>query len=409
MEPSVSLSKVASKDTSNHSSNDIFDNANVAIWLINANSLRQDLVKHFKNKKRNIVSLLSRCPELIDTFIKKLEVTDVNNYAQKLYAVDTKSQLSRTAKKLFTGVEYSVIADFLNAILSGADEFSFNSSKYAFNGSKIITSVNVKIPRAYLGTWDEWVVTEIERTETVTEKNDYQFELEKIKEQQQIQKKIISIISHDLQSPFNNIIGFSDIMLDRFDDYPKEKILLFLKHINDTASQSYNLLNNLLNWAKLTRENYEVKKNVFNVSNNTDEVLSFFKTEFDTKNIKVFNLTPPQLEINSDVDSFQFVLRNLLSNAIKFSNRNSRIVITANVDEGYTNIHVADEGVGMDESTRLKILESEELYSCAGTCKEKGNGLGLKLCNEFMKRAGALFDIQSEIDKGTTFTISFPN
>jgi len=407
MESSSSLFKTTNKD--NQINRGIFDYTNVAIWIIDAKELHSNLIEHFKNKQRNVSKLISRYPELSDTFIHKLKVADVNSYALKLYGAEDKQQMAGAAKKLFTGVGCTVMSQLFTALLDGSDEFNFNSSKYSFDGNKILTKVSIKIPEHCTDNWDEWIVTEVERNETSSERNNNFSELKKVKEQQQIQKKIISIISHDLQSPFNNIIGFSDIMLDRFDDYPKEKIMLFLRHINDTASQSYNLLNNLLNWAKLTRENYEVRKAHFNVGNNIDEVTSFFKTELDTKNIKIFNLTPPRFTINSDVDSFQFVIRNFLSNAIKFSNRNSRIVITANKEGDKSSISISDEGVGMDNVTKERILNSQELFSSIGTCREKGNGLGLKLCIEFMKRAGAVLDIESEVDKGTVFTITYPS
>lgn len=409
MNSSISLTNPNSKDSLKQIHNDVFNNTNVAIWIIDASELRHKLDKVLVDNKYSILPITNNVPGYVSELKSLIKITDVNDYTLKLYESDCKKLLCKSSSAFFGNLNNESLAEMLESLHRGNLEYSFNTQKETCNGTIINTTVDIKIPQDYSDCWSEWIITETKASEDSLGVQHYIDELNKIKEQQQIQQKIISIISHDLQSPFNNVIGFSDIMLDRFDDYPPQKIKMFLRHINDTAQQSYNLLNNLLNWAKLSRNGYELKKRTFSASNNIEEVMSFFKTELTSKSIKIFNLTPPVMSLYTDIDSFHFVMRNLISNAIKFSDKNSRIAITAEQDKDYTTIIVKDEGIGMDDSTREKILNSEELYSCVGTNKEKGNGLGLKLCLEFLKRSGAKVDIVSAPRKGTSFKISFPN
>ena len=231
----------------------------------------------------------------------------------------------------------------------------------------------------------------------------------KLIESNNTKNKIFNIIAHDLRSPFNAILGFSNLLLENYTRYDEKEKKKYIKVVNNSANQAYNLLDNLLNWART-----QIGKLVFNPKNQSldkifKEVTKLNKNNAKIKNIKLSYSLSEDINIYADYDMMEIILRNLISNAIKFTHKNGEVTINTEQDKHNVIISVSDTGVGIDQEKLQKIFNISEKTSTAGTENEKGTGLGLILCKEFVEKHGGKIWVESEIEKGSKFIFSIPN
>ncbi|MEA4983347.1 MAG: PAS domain-containing sensor histidine kinase [Paludibacter sp.] len=220
--------------------------------------------------------------------------------------------------------------------------------------------------------------------------------------------KFFSIIAHDLKTPFNSIIGFSELLVDRIKENDYDKVAEFAGIILQSSKRAMDLLINLMEWSQLQSGRMNFNPEFFDVSMLIDEVMLLLNGIADQKSIIIENqLTKPVL-VFADKEMISAVMRNLISNALKFTQTGGCLSISAHIKENEVIITVSDNGVGLPEDRINKLFILSESYSTPGTNKEKGTGLGLILCNEFIKKNKGLIWVESEIDKGSSFSFSLP-
>lgn len=219
--------------------------------------------------------------------------------------------------------------------------------------------------------------------------------------------KFFSIISHDLKNPFNTIIGFSGILMNKADTIEKDKLLEFSKLIHDAAASSYEMMQNLFHWAKSQRGKLSPVFAKFNLNDTVNSNIKLFSSQAIKKDIAI-NYQEKNLVINSDINIIDTLIRNLLSNALKFTNRSGQIDIKVYKKQGFVQIEIADNGVGIKKVNRLNIFRVEASKTTYGTEQERGSGLGLILCKELIDLLGGKIWFESEENKGTTFIFSIP-
>jgi signal transduction histidine kinase/ligand-binding sensor domain-containing protein len=226
--------------------------------------------------------------------------------------------------------------------------------------------------------------------------------------------KLFSIIAHDLSNPFNTILGFSDLLTQNFDKMKDKDKIRLIGIINSSSVKFYSLLQNLLLWARTqTKRLSHLPENV-NLRNAINDILDLLKAGFTQKNITVSFDSLDDIIVYADVEMTKTILRNLLNNAIKFTPVNGNIDISlSNKHNGEKKgneifISIKDSGVGISPDTMPDILESGPITPGEGTEGERGTGLGLTICKEFLKINGGRLLIESEEGKGSTFTFSLP-
>lgn len=230
----------------------------------------------------------------------------------------------------------------------------------------------------------------------------------KLKESNALKDKLFSIIAHDLRSPFNNIMGFTKLLIENTKDFGDPKFTKYLEIINSTASNTIVLLDNLLSWAKsesgqiyFNPENQILSfiiKEVFELSNSVAQKKNIVLNYFESEEIVVF----------ADQNMILTILRNLISNAIKFTNSYGKIDVYASQVDRFIEIAVSDNGVGIDEDTQKKLFNLTTIKSTQGTANEKGTGLGLILCKDFVEKHGGIIWVESILGKGSTFKFKLP-
>lgn len=220
--------------------------------------------------------------------------------------------------------------------------------------------------------------------------------------------RFISILGHDLISPFNTLLGYSDLLLQEIRNLEPAEIESQLKHINSAAKNNYDLLVELLIWARTHSGKIPFNPQNVSFTNVCQDTLKALLPVADLKNIRINSSSADNIIVFADIDMLKTILRNLISNAIKFTNINGVINISAQEISGNMTISVSDNGVGMEPDRILGLFDISKVISTTGTAEEKGTGLGLLLCSEFVEKHKGIIWVESEKGKGSNFKFTLP-
>lgn len=221
--------------------------------------------------------------------------------------------------------------------------------------------------------------------------------------------KLLSIIAHDLKTPFTAIIGYSDLLVQSYADFNTNEIKEFIKSINSISKQQFELLENMLQWSRMQTGRMEFIPILIDLVNITGGILELFRENAAQKNITLSSRHKGNTQIVADKNMLETILRNLVSNAIKFTYSGGSVLISTERFDHYTEIQIQDDGMGMDEDTVLDLFSIDSHHSTKGTADEKGTGLGLVLVKELLDLCGGDIRVTSQLHTGTTFTVTVPN
>lgn len=220
--------------------------------------------------------------------------------------------------------------------------------------------------------------------------------------------KFFSIIAHDLKSPFNSIIGFSDLLKEDADSLDVTDIKYYASIINNAANQTLLLLENLLNWARMQQGRMEFTLKNLLLHEIASEVIDFLTEVSRQKSITITNTIPERLVVQADENMIKTTIRNLLSNAIKFTKSGGQVEIITKSRENEIQVTVTDTGIGISPENTPKLFNIGSSFTTRGTGNEKGTGLGLVLCKEFIEKHGGRIWVESEVGKGSRFYFTLP-
>jgi len=244
----------------------------------------------------------------------------------------------------------------------------------------------------------------------------YNVSLEKLVEQRtkklaevaKTNAKFISIIAHDLRSPFNTIIYALKLLNMKLEALNIDDIENYIKLASNSAINTLNLLDNLLIWTITQSEEKSFKPVTINLKKLViDEIDNINNTALQ-KHIKLTHAIPPNLNVTADIQMTKSIFRNLVNNAIKFTGRGGTISVSASDGNRFVEIVVSDTGIGISQAAQKKLFKTETFHSTTGTDNEKGTGLGLKICKEFVEKNGGKILIESTPGKGSNFRFTLP-
>jgi len=230
----------------------------------------------------------------------------------------------------------------------------------------------------------------------------------RLKELNATKDKFFSIIAHDLINPFHSIIGFSDLALEQINNQEYEGLGRYLTIIQNSSQMALDLLMNLLEWSRTQTGRVEFNPEIFELEPLVVSILNLLFPLAEQKLINIRLNVPKDLCITADKAMLGTVFRNLISNGIKFTNRKGEIDISILDELDCLVFSIADNGVGIKPSSLEKLFRIEESCSTIGTQNEKGSGLGLLLCKEFVEIHGGKIWVKSEVGKGSIFKFSIP-
>ncbi|NOQ25676.1 MAG: PAS domain S-box protein [Bacteroidales bacterium] len=221
--------------------------------------------------------------------------------------------------------------------------------------------------------------------------------------------KLFSIIAHDLRTPFNSILGFSELLIGNVKDFEIAKSEKYIGLINSSTKDSLILLENLLKWAQSQTGQIKFKQKRIILSSIIREIIELSNSIAIVKDISLVHNYSDEIEVYADENMLKTVLRNLISNAIKFTKTGGNINISLISEQNQVEISISDNGVGINEETLKKLFDNSTNITSRGTANEKGSGLGLVLCKEFVEKHGGKIWVESEVGKGSDFKFTLPS
>jgi len=246
----------------------------------------------------------------------------------------------------------------------------------------------------------------------VTERMEAENEIKRmnaeLKALNQTKDKFFSIIAHDLKSPFAGLLMLFDLLLDQKITVSEEDQLKMLTRLRESSKAVFTLIQNLLEWSLLNLNSIKINPEKVGINLVADEIIHLLKPVADSKEITLANEIEGELSGLIDLNSIKTVVRNLVSNSLKFTPRGGKITVSGKEDNDKIEIVVSDTGVGMKKEQMERVFTPGGNRSTKGTENEKGTGLGLVLCHELMVKNNGGVKVESEIGKGTAFTIFFP-
>jgi len=232
---------------------------------------------------------------------------------------------------------------------------------------------------------------------------------EELKELNATRDRFFSIIAHDLKSPFQGLLGYSEMLTTEYDRLSESEKILFIKNIYELSKNAYALLDNLLIWSRIQTGKMIFSPDVFNLRQELLPTINLLSQIASNKNISVENNIDGKTLLKADRNMLQTIIRNLVSNAIKFTLQGGKVVLASAQISNYVEISVSDTGVGMNRDLLENIFISGKVTSTKGTGNEGGTGLGLGLCYEMVKMHNGKIWAESKVENGTTFVFRIPS
>ena len=282
-------------------------------------------------------------------------------------------------------VSYSLIILLLG--ISIVTIIVFRNNKYISKTNRLLEEYNEEISRQKIA-----IQTQNEQLQEINATKD----------------KFFNIIAHDLKNPFNGIMGISEFIVSSWPDSTYEETVPLVKMIHESSQSAYNLLENLLEWSKAQTGRINFNPENFMFESLLMEINDLLKNISEQKNISINYQITDKLELFADRNMIHTILRNLVTNAIKFTEANGKIVISAARTDNEVKVTVSDSGIGISDANKEKLFKISEKITSLGTDNEKGTGLGLLLCKEFVEKHGGKIWVESELGKGSNFIFTIP-
>ena len=230
-------------------------------------------------------------------------------------------------------------------------------------------------------------------------------ELQKVLESK---NKLFHILSHDLRSPFNGILAFSQALADEAETLSREEIQDFSQTVLNSAEQFMHLIDNLLQCTRFELGSLEYQPNTVTIDSVVGNVLTLLKGNAAQKKVNLVCETNPATEVFADSTMLHSIFQNLIGNAIKFTPSNGRVTVCAADQGSMIQVSVIDSGVGVPPEKLAHLFELLAGRSTDGTAGEKGTGLGLLLCKDLVEKHGGQLWVDSVVGQGTSFHLTLP-
>jgi PAS domain S-box-containing protein len=303
-------------------------------------------------------------------------------------------ELLGSPSKIWLGVPLTIQENIIGVLV--VQDYD-NEKTYGIKEKEILELISYPTSRA------------IERKLQEREREDLIRELKKINDSKD---SLFSLISHDLRSPFNSLLGFSEILSTEYDTLSRDEIKEYLSFIYDTSKNLYGMTTNLLQFSRFQMGRTDFSPEPLDIKYMIMHSLNILRGNSIKKQINVITSVPDNIKVFADEDMLKSILQNLLSNAIKFTRKSGDIYISVNQLTGIENndmlqIVIRDTGVGITEDL-MNNLFKDHVQSSPGTDREHGSGLGLLLVKEFVEKNNGTISVKSRLTEGSTFTFTLP-
>lgn len=341
--------------------------------------------------------------QMSDFYIEDNNLTEALKYAEKAYNL-----ADRIKSKLILKETSETLSSIFKRMNDYKNAFNYHVI-FKKTSDELLNEENMKkiaqLEFAY----------ELEKKETENElvriKNtELAQALEELKKSNASKDKFFSILAHDLRHPINSIIMFMDTLRENIEDMPRNVIITLVNDLNKMTKNTSELLENLLLWSRNQTKTMNFEPALNNIREISEKSIGVVRGSAVNKDIEIENNIQKELNVLCDRYMIDTIFRNLITNAVKFTERGGLIKLF-----GYINpisekgvIAVEDSGVGISKENLKKIFDVSEKITTLGTDREKGTGLGLILCREFVEYHGGSFSVESKIGEGTKISFTLP-
>ncbi len=384
---------------------------NVENILIVINDLTKQInfEKELQNEKTVVDAIMDNLPDPI--FFKDLEgkFTRVNKALLVKHGFESPDEIiGKTDYDLF---------DYSHAEKSFNDELRVIKEKITLYGyiakeewknGKVTWSLTTRLPLIEQGKVIGTFGISRNVTDTVLAEENVKKTLEELKAVNTNKDKFFSIISHDLKSPFNGLLGITEILDSDYDELELDEIKEMIQIMHNLTVKVYDLLEGLLQWAQTQTGRMEYDFEKIDIYDKCEKVIELLITNANNKNIVLKNEVNKETFALADKQATLTVLRNLIANAIKFTKPEGTINIESEIKDNMVYVSVTDSGIGMSNESINKLFKIEEHHTTIGTNYETGSGVGLLLCKELIEKQEGKIWAESEEGVGSKFTFTLP-
>jgi PAS domain S-box-containing protein len=255
--------------------------------------------------------------------------------------------------------------------------------------------------RGYLGIATD--ITELKNQNQIIQNQNIELENLNI-----TKNKFFSIVAHDLKSPLNSLKGFSGLLIDHYDRLSKEEIISMSLKLKDSVDNTIKMADNLITWARIQMNDYQIIQELISVNELINNICQLYQEIATEKEISIKSNLGNDFKIFADKNQFEFIIRNLVNNSIKYTQHGGFVQIeTREVENNFIEIIISDNGIGISDEIKHQLFKIGKNRSSEGTSGEKGTGLGLMLAYEFASMNNGEISFESELKKGTAFTLRF--
>jgi two-component system, sensor histidine kinase and response regulator len=219
---------------------------------------------------------------------------------------------------------------------------------------------------------------------------------------------LLSVISHDLKTPFFNIMGLGEILLKDYNTFSDDEKKEFISNIVESSRVSHSLLDNLLNWTRIQTGRIQSNPGLIELEDIVEDIMHFVSQQAQNKEVECLYQPAGKIQVYTDSNMLQTIIRNLITNAIKYTPRGGRVTISTKTEGNMAIIEVSDTGIGIPPGRLEKMFVPSRLSSTPGTENEPGTGFGLILTKEFVNLNKGSISVESTEGKGTTFRVVLP-
>jgi PAS domain S-box-containing protein len=347
-------------------------------------------------------ALSENSQDRIARFDRDHRYTYINKAGIEVLGLKAEQIIGKTPSEIgFYNNELSAI--FINTIEKAFITKQPQSEHYSFEGTKGIAYYDLRIYPEFSDRNE--VVSVLGVTHDITILKQTELKLLKLNADKDL---FMSILAHDLRNPFNSILGLSSLLLDEMQDMDMLTIEKYVGVINATSQKTYNLLEDLLLWTKSQSGKLEFRPKMTDIAQTCLNTIENIRSNAQTKKITLNFFANGHISILADEDMVKVVLRNLISNAIKFTYPGGIINVSADLTDSDMLVTVTDNGVGIAADRTGNLFDISKIVTTEGTSKEKGTGLGLLLCKEFVESHGGRIWVESIDGKGSDFKFTLP-
>lgn len=358
--------------------------------------------------RNKYVNLFDFAPIPYFTLNKHGIIKEVNLSASKMFGIDRNKLIDKSFSTFIPQDEKSIFNSFITNVFEFHVKHTceikvMNKDKQVFHvlleGLELddMLGIDQKCQVALVD------LTEYKKVESILKKSS-----EELKILNTTKDKFYSIIAHDLRSPFQSLLSVSELLAAEIESLSQEEIILFSRGLNDNLKNLYTLLKNLLNWSLMQSNMLEYKPVNLNLYDLINKKIEMSNLSAMKKNISITNNIDTGTMVFADDNMLRSVVQNLITNAIKFTRTEGRIIVSSIEKDSFVEVSVQDTGIGINSEKSSDLFNFNAIYSTNGTDGEKGTGLGLPLCKEFVERNGGKIWVESEIGKGSKFTFTLP-